>query len=393
LHPCDLNHGKLYRDRTKLAAVADRQPNISQLVAQDATLDGAQDDTPEERSAHLEGALHDVANALTVVLGWLEVAEEQAPMGSPLERAVRLARERSLHGRAIALRAMKSNNQGVPQHPIACEAFLQDAITGVEPQAKRSCVQLRTVLAEDARFKGVSCPSQALQVVTNLLMNAVSFTPEDCVVTLEAARTDNDTLLFTVYDEGPGFEPSKAARVFEGLESTREGGSGIGLRYAYRLANQHGGNLRLANPGPGAAFELRWPSAKPHAARPRTPSTMGLEGMRLLVVEDDAAVSMLLETALGAKGASVDTAFDQSSLAALLVEGRYDAALVDLSPLEPDVVGSLARIRGSHAHPKLVLITGSASSPDRGVLAQASAWVRKPFEISDVVAALLELPR
>lgn len=369
--------------------MADRQPINSQLAAQDAALD----DTPEERSAHLEGALHDVANALTVVLGWLEAAEEQAPMGSPLERAVRLARERSLHGRAIALRAMKSNNQRVPEHPIACEAFLQDAITGVEPQAKRSCVQLRTVLAEDARFKGVSCPSQALQVVTNLLMNAVSFTPEDGAVTLEAARADNDKLLFTVHDEGPGFEPSKAERVFDGLASTREGGSGIGLRYAYRLAIQHGGTLRLVHPGPGAVFELTWPSAKAHATRPRTPSTMGLEGMRLLVVEDDAAVSMLLETALGAKGASVDTAFDQLSLAALLVEGRYDAALVDLSPLEPDVIGSLARIRGSHAHPKLVLITGSASSPDRGVLAQASAWVRKPFEISDVVAALLELPR
>ena len=369
--------------------MVDWQPNKSQLAVQDV----AHVDTPEERSVHLEGALHDVANALTVVLGWLEAAEEQAPMGSPLERAVRLARERSLHGRDIALRAMQSNNQGVPEHPIACEVFLHDAMNGVEPQAKRSCVQLRLKLAEDARFKGVCCPSRALQVVTNLLMNAVSFTPEDGCVTLEATRADNETLLFTVHDEGPGFEPTKAVRVFDGLPSTREGGSGIGLRYAYRLATQQGGKLRLADPGPGAVFELTWPSAKAHVARPRTPSTMGLEGMRLLVVEDDAAVSLLLETALGAKGASVDTAFDQVSLAALLIDGMYDAALVDLSPLEPDIMGSLARIRGSHAHPKLVLITGSASAPDHGVLAQASAWVRKPFEIGDVVAALLELPR
>jgi CheY-like chemotaxis protein len=333
-----------------------------------------------------------VANALTVVLGWLEAAEEQVPQGTPVARAVRLAHERGQHGRSIALRAMGAND-GSPEVPIACEAFVQDAIAGMQPQAIRAGVILLCDLPRDCRQQGVASPSIALQVVTNLLMNAVSFTPQNGHVTLHVSRIDRATLRFIVRDEGPGFEPDRAARVFDGLSSTRDGGCGIGLRHAHQLALEQGGRLRLIDPGPGAGFELCWPTARAQAPRLRTPSTVGLEGMRLLVVEDDTAVSMLLETALGARGATVDTAFDQVGMDALLAGRIYDAALVDLSPLEPDVVAALSRIRSTQSQPKLVLITGSATCPDQAVLEQASAWVRKPFEIGDIVAALLDVSR
>lgn len=381
----DLNHGKLHPDRTKLGDVVSSERSTY--------LEPAAEPSVEERAAQLEGALHDVANALTVVLGWLESAQEQAPAGSSLERAVRLARERGQHGRAIALRAMQGNGEEPPENAIACDAFVQDAITGVEPQAKREGVTLRYKVSEAARGRGVASPSRALQVVTNLLMNAVSFTPREASVTLEVKHDGPETLRFVVRDQGRGFDPGRAARVFDGLDSTREGGCGIGLRYAHRIACEQGGSLRLVSAGPGAVFELRWPCEQVSEARPAITSSVGLEGMRVLIIEDDAAVSLMLETALEAKGVVVDTAFDEGGIAALLLNGSYDAALVDLSPLEPDVAGALSRIRGSHAHPKLVLITGSAASPERAVLDQASAWVRKPFEIRDVVAALLDLPR
>jgi len=336
--------------------------------------------------------LHDVANALTVVLGWLEAAEEQSPRGTPVSRAIRLARERGLHGRTIALRAM-GHEQEAPERALACDSFVRDAITGMEPQARRKGVALHSEFAQDARLVGVPTPSCALQVLTNLLMNAVAFTPRGARVTLQVSRLDARTLRFVVTDEGPGLDPDRADQVFEGIGSTREGGTGIGLRYAHQLAQQHGGRLSLLHPGPGAVFELCWPSAQAVAPRLRTPSTMGLEGMRLLVLEDDAAVSMLLETALGARGARVDAVFDRESMQALLVGNVYDAALVDLSPLEPDVASALGHMHDGRSRPKLVLITGSATCPDQAVLDHASAWVRKPFEIGDIVAALLEVSR
>lgn len=329
---------------------------------------------------------------MTVVLGWLEAADEHVIESPAVRRAVRMARDRAMHGRSIALRAMGAS-ESLPETAISCESFVRNAAAGVVPQANRRAVRIETHVEGEAGDAGVTASARALQVLTNVLMNAVSFSPEGATVSLAASRADESNLRFTVRDQGPGFEASRSKRVFEGLTSTREGGSGIGLRYAYQIARQHGGSLRLVDPGPGAVFELIWPSTIAQPARAPIPSTIGLEGMRLLVVEDDVAVSMLLETALSAKGASVDTAFDTASLSALLADHLYDAALVDLSPLEPDIVGGLARIRCSQSHPKLVLITGSASSPDQTILDQASAWVRKPFEIGDVVTALLELPR
>ena len=383
----DLHRGNLHPDRTKLGDVVtgNRSTEFSTELQ-------SQEPSAEDRAAHLEGSLHDVANALTVVLGWLESAQELAPAGGALERAVRLARERGQHGRAIALRAMQGNGC-TPEHAMTCDAFVQDAITGVEPQAKREGVTLGYVVDEGARRRGVASPSRALQVVTNLLMNAVSFTPVGASVTLEVHDDGSSRLRFVVRDQGRGFDSEQACRVFDGLDSTRQGGCGIGLRYAHRVAREQGGDLRLVHAGPGAEFELRWPSEDVQVVRPTMTSSEGLEGMRVLIIEDDTAVSLMLETALEAKGVKVDTAFDEGGIAALLLNGSYDAALVDLSPLEPDVAGALARIRGSRAHPKLVLITGSAASPERAVLDQASAWVRKPFEIRDVVAALLDLPR
>ncbi len=343
----------------------------------------------EARVGDLEGALHDVANALTVVLGWLETAEQKAAAHSSVRHAIGLARQRAQHGRSLALHAVGANDMP-PEQPVTCDSFVQIASSGVLPQADRGLVRVEFRVAQDVRAAGVANHTQALQVLTNVLMNAVSFSPQGATVNLDATRVDAKTVRFLVQDEGPGFDAARAKDVFRGLSSSRKGGSGIGLRYAHQIAEKHGGCLRLLDPGPGAVFELSWPLNHARPSQMPGATYQKLQGLRVLVVEDDESVSMLLETALGAKGASVDTAVDQDVLNDLLTAGKYDAALVDLSPLQPDVVSSLRRIRNSPSQPKLVLITGSAASPAQAVLNEATAWVRKPFEISDVVSALLD---
>ncbi|HNZ22290.1 MAG TPA: hybrid sensor histidine kinase/response regulator [Polyangiaceae bacterium] len=350
--------------------------------------------TDEQTSAHLriaklEGALHDVANALTVVLGWLEAAEQPSTQDASVSRAIHWARERGLHGRAIALRAMGYGKEA-PEQPAVCESIVADAVVGMEPEAKRKGIELFSHIDGEARLLGVTAPSSALQVLTNLLLNAIAFSPDGARVSLTVACLDTDTLRFVVTDEGPGIPPDRAGRVFDGLVSTRQGGTGIGLRHAHQLSRENGGRLSLLHPGPGAVFELCWPSAAAAQPRRRTPSVAGLEGMRVLVLEDDTAVSMLLETALGARGAVVDAAYDQEGMQVLLADNTYDAALVDLSPLEPDVARALGRIQERCHSSKLILITGSACRPEQAILDHAAAWVRKPFEIGDIVAALLE---
>jgi CheY-like chemotaxis protein len=341
---------------------------------------------PQLSVAELRGALHDVANALTGVLGWLAIAEAEPDLQASTRRAVDLARSSALHGRNIALRAMGASSDPLAHRTAtSVEQFAGLAAAAIEPQARGRGAKVVLDVEDGAHDLALASPVCAMQVLTNLLLNAVGFTPEGGAVRLEVSHV-GEQVRFVVRDEGPGFNDAQREHVFDGLASTRENGFGIGLRYAFRVTAREGGNLRLLDAGPGAAFELRWPSCA--AATTATTRRLLLHGKRVLVLEDDQAVAMLLETALGARGASVAVARDETALASMLVQTGYDAAIVDLSPLQ-NPVEALAKLRAAAPSTRMVLITGSACAPEPGVLAQVAAWVRKPFEVGEVIAALL----
>jgi CheY-like chemotaxis protein len=127
-----------------------------------------------------------------------------------------------------------------------------------------------------------------------------------------------------------------------------------------------------------------------------------LAGRRVLVVEDDGDVALLLESALSARGAHVVVARSAAELERAAAD-RHDAALVDLSPIARDVQGALDALNRGSPGLAVVFISGSvaglpeslAEGDGDGVEAREGSarpvrWVRKPFEVSEVVAALLE---
>lgn len=345
--------------------------------------------TDAAATGQLEGALHDVANALTVMLAWLDTAVRES--GTPLNAnpPLRMVLDWGRHARAIALRAIGNRADDDDDQPVDCNLFAHDAAAGIHPQASARNVRVVVEVSPDVGVLGLCEPLGARQVLTNLLLNAVAFSPEGAEVRLQAWR-DGDNAVFAVTDQGPGLSPQQREHVFERGRSTRAGGSGIGLFAAQRLAAQHDGSLRLVPSEHGAVFELRWPTCVVREERRRCArSSRSVRGRRVLVVEDDLAVSTLLQTALEARGAVVVCASDEPSLNAALSAGPFDGALVDLSPLQDDVQAALTRIRSALAEQHLVLISGTARPPDPSVLQAANAWVRKPFEIADIVAALI----
>jgi ActR/RegA family two-component response regulator len=193
----------------------------------------------------------------------------------------------------------------------------------------------------------------------------------------------------TVRDEGPGVPLAEAEAVFSG-STRRQGGAGVGLKHARAVARAAGGDLELAPPVPGggAIFRMRWPRAKPPAAPLSAPRAAVLAGTRVLVLEDDADVATLLESALGARGAQVVIARNVEELA-LRAGDDHDAALIDLSPIAADVKGALATLQRGSPDAVLVLISGSAVGVPEGLDMRHIRWVRKPFEIAEIVAALL----
>jgi CheY-like chemotaxis protein len=336
------------------------------------------------------GALHDVSNALTVLLGW--VAEARAGRGSPelTDRALAIVEERARTARNLARRAIGAD---VPVEEVEepLDAVVADVVEALSVEAQRSGVTLFVVRT----CPGVRIPgaADASQVLTNVLLNAIAWTPPGGRVTVEPAA-DAVQATVTVEDQGPGVPPKDARRVFDGGATGRDGGAGVGLKHARAVARAASGDLELLpqEPSRGARFRVRWPRVEQSATRTTplsVPRPAVLAGTRVLVVEDDLDVATLLEGALGARGARVAVARTAGELAEL-ARDRHDAALVDLSPIADDVHGAVAALREGSPGLALVFISGSAAGLPEGLEAEQVRWIRKPFDVSEVVAALLE---
>ncbi|MDF2696662.1 MAG: sensor histidine kinase [Labilithrix sp.] len=338
----------------------------------------------------LAGVLHDVSNALTVLLGW--VGEARAVDASPesISYALTIIEQRARIARDLARHAI-----GSPRidEQLAVGEIAREVVDALAVEAGRVGVTM-IVTGGDASAK-VAGALDVSQVLTNIVMNALAYAPRGTDVCIDIAA-DEERIAIVVSDRGPGVPASRRNAIFEG-ESLRPGGTGVGLRHSRELARASGGDVELlssvaegAEPA-GARFRVSWPRVD---AIPRPPVSASrfreLAGVRVLVVEDDAAVTQLLEAALEGRGAEVTVASTSAELIAALAAGPYDAALVDLSPIAADAGAALAQLRSSSPGIDLVLITGSADRLPDAVATEGMKLVRKPFELTEVLSVLIK---
>jgi len=346
----------------------------------------------------LAGALHDVSNALTVLLGWVAEARLPGVSSDAVAYALRIIEQRGRSARDLARRAIGVELPRTDDFELV-DVTLSDTIDGLTVEAQRMHVSLE--LATPPTGARITGASELAQIVTNLLLNAMAHSPSGGTVRVRLLVTPRG-LQIDVEDDGPGISEDRVITLFDGV-STRTGGAGVGLRHARALARANGGELLLAkksllglgssgespgDPSRGACFRIFWPqdghlaAVPPSTARPRT-----LEGVRILVLEDDDDVCTLLEASLGARGAQVTVARSASDLARAIDRRDHDAALLDLSPISEDVEGALAAFRARSPHASVVFITGSVDRLPEHLAGQIHC-VRKPFEVSEVVEAL-----
>ncbi len=354
-------------------------------------------DPADSPDADLAGALHEVSNALTVVLGWLSDARNKAPAGE-VRDALDIAYSHAHRGHYVARRAIGGTSDD-REEMRSCQSLVTDAVRAASREAAAKGVSLEH--AEVEVDEAVGRPDDVLQVLVNLLLNAVAFTPRGGVVRL-AAEVRESEVVFRVTDEGPGVPEMQRPSLFTRGQSMRPGGAGIGLSHSHALAERNGGRLRLLPSSKGAAFELCWPiSDAPSRTSQRVPTSSvesaprdfrSLNGMRVLVLEDDAAVMAMVQMGLAAKGVEVLPAGAIEEVRALIDRGeRYDAAFVDLSPIQSDPAAGLSTVRQGREEMPVILISGSALAPQAGLA--LSGWVHKPFEVGELCAALVEAAR
>ena len=234
-------------------------------------------------------------------------------------------------------------------------------------------------------------PDRVLQVVANLLSNALKFSPAETRIEVRVeAFADHASV--SVIDRGPGVPDAFRSRLFEkfaqadGSDSRRHGGTGLGLAISREIADLHGGALvHLPTPGGGATFRLDLPLAVSAMAAEDGPSNT-----RLLLCEDHPLMAEMMKGALEALGYEVDVANAAGEAHQALHTRRYAALLLDLGL--PDADG-LTLVRALRAAPgtrdlPIIVVSGTVDHNGDGPLLDLVDWLEKPVDFSRLRAAL-----
>ncbi len=335
----------------------------------------------------LAGAVHDATNSLTVLLGWLE----RAAQGDSAETRFALARAREhaqlvrQHMRgAIGARPIDTEEKVCA---MSATQVLQTTHEDLSQEASQSSLQLNSEVPEGVGTPRVEDPLALGRVLTNLLLNALHASPEGSTITTRLFINDG-TVTYQVQDAGPGIPTERREGLFHAGKTTREGGAGIGLKHAFEVTQDKGGSLGLiATAAPGACFELTWPTTPtdPSAARAskgRKPTK--LDGLRMLMLEDDVAIQELLEISLPARGADLTTVQSLARMREALSGDAFDILLMDLSPVGDHLDQVLEELRSGHPGMGLIITSGSVTV----ALRDDVPWLRKPFTPDELAAAI-----
>ena len=239
------------------------------------------------------------------------------------------------------------------------------------------------------------------QVLSNLLHNACKFTPENGRISL-CTELVEAMLEIRIRDNGAGIASELLPHIFDmfaqGPQQQAEGGLGIGLSLARQLIDMHGGSIaaRSDGPGRGSEFTIVLPAGAENLFERRTKQSSrmpSMQGLRLLLVEDNPDCADSLQTLFSMLGNEVATAYDGPSAIAAAERFRPDAAIIDIGL--PGMTGHevARRIRQQPGGDTIVLValTGWGQQKDHEQSREAGfdAHLLKPLDMAQL-AALLE---
>ncbi len=201
-----------------------------------------------------------------------------------------------------------------------------------------------------------------VQVIDNLVANAVRYTPSGGRVTVRLAKIAGHACL-SVEDTGVGIDPCELPYVFEAFEQAAAAdarGLGLGLALVRGIVECHGGQVSAESPGKGrgSRFRVRLPlSDAGCAARPTTPPIApDVTPRRVLVVEDDTDMCDLLREVLESSGHTLSVAYDGEQALTVARESRPEVVLCDIGlPGEMDGYDVAAALRSDPTTPTLIV--------------------------------------
>lgn len=373
---------------------------------------------------------HELRTPLNAILGWAVLARSKAPR--ELDHALEII-ERNARAQArmiedvLDVSRVVSGKLRLDPTQVALRDIIESALDAVRPAAEANGIDLAISIPAGIELRADAQRLQ--QVVWNLLSNAIKFSGKGGCVELSAIAV-GDSVVLRVTDGGVGIDASFLPHVFEPFRqadasTTRQhGGLGLGLAIVKHIVDAHGGTIRAtsAGLGQGSTFIVELPrgplvfmgSAQPHergvaasrgpyppGVHPRRSSDPGdtprLEGMKILVVDDDSDARRLLAHLLSDCGADVVEASSAATAFQEVTRFRPDVLVSDIAMPGSDgyrlirAVRALPGDRGGDTPAIAVSAYARSTDGERAHAAGFQAHLAKPVDPSRLVSVLKHL--
>lgn len=405
----DITARKLAADRLE-EMVNQRTAELERAASEARRAHEAAEAANRAKSDFLATMSHEIRTPMNGVLGMLELLQLTQLDAQQMD-LVRVVRESASSLLTIIddildfskVEAGRLEIENVPFSPLA---LVEGVAEVLGPSAHKKKLSLLSFVDPAVPWRVRGDPVRLRQVLFNLVGNAIKFTERGHVrVELRTLlRAGRCVLVFRVEDTGIGLTAEAVHRLFnpfvqaDGTTTRRYGGTGLGLAICKRLVNAMGGDIRVdSTPGQGATFSFEV-EAEVHAAAAVT-EDLRLDGLNVLVVDDDPAFVAIASTYVTGGGAQVATASDAAGALECMrraaTEGHaFDVALIDL--VLPDMPGTALtkaiRRDDRLAATKLVLLTAYPQDERRrqALGNGIGAYLTKPVRRDVLFQALLE---
>ncbi len=351
---------------------------------------------------------HELRTPLSPILAWSDLLRRHALTPDQTDRGLAaIARNATAQARLVDelldVSRIVSGKLRLDLRPVDYAQVVGEAIDVIRHAAEAKSLDLETV-AEPGTYHVMGDPDRLRQVIWNLLSNAVKFTPSGGRVRVTLGRAGSYARV-VVADTGQGIPCTFLPFVFERFRqidttsTRRQSGLGIGLAIVRELVDLHGGRAVADSPGQdqGAVFTVEIPllaeDRAVEAVRSPRSQDVTLDGLRVLVVDDDPDSNEVVRTLLASCGADVRTA--SSAHEAFEIVGRWlpDVVVSDLAMPDEDGYSLLARMRAGERLKRVpaIALTAYSSPGDREQALSAGfhSHVAKPVRTAELLGAVV----
>lgn len=365
---------------------------------------------------------HELRTPLTSILGWTHLLRSgnlpPDSTESALETIERNAKAQSqLIDDLLDVSRIITGNIRIEVGPVEVSSIIEAAINSVRPAALAKNIEVQLNL-DPATGPVLGDASRLQQIVWNLFSNAVKFTPAGGRVGVSLGRTDS-LVEIIVEDTGRGIPAEFLPHVFDrfrqadGTTTRTQGGLGLGLAIARHLVELHGGSIHAESPGDGGGttFTVNLPAvgsqSEAHSAEEVsipyddgsfTPEYFNLlDGLRVLVVDDERDTREFIAFVLSQKGAEVCTSRNASEALSLLEGWVPDVLVSDIGMPGADGYEFIEKVRGlqigKEDHLPAIALTAYAGVEDRtrALTAGYQVHLAKPVNPRELVTIVKSL--